>query len=83
MAPLENHKWTYELYSALADIAVLKNNKKFKFWYKREQIEQIENIVKNASKNAEIRFETKENKIISFTVIDVLNNSVQFTGYFV
>ena len=82
-APLENFEWTYELYSALADIAVLKNNKKFKFWYKREQIEQIENIVKNASKNAEIRFETKENKIISFTVIDVLNNSVQFTGYFV
>lgn len=82
-APLGNFEWTYELYSALANIAVRKNNKKFKFWYKREQIEQIENIVKNASKNAEIRFETKGNKIISFTVIDVLNNSVQFTGYFV
>ena len=83
MAPLENHKWTYELYSALVDIAVRKNNKKLKFCYNKDQLEQIENLVKSASESAELRLETKGNKIASFTVIDTLNSRVTFTGLFI
>lgn len=81
--PFENNKWTYELYSALVDISVCQNNKKHKFLYDIDQLEQIENIVKSASENAELKLETKGNKIVSFTVIDTLNNSVRFTGLFI
>jgi hypothetical protein len=83
MAPLENHKWTYELYSSLVDIAVRKNNKKGKFWYDKDQLEQIEKTVKSASENAELKLETKGNKLVSFAVIDTLDNSVRFTGSFI
>ena len=83
MAPLENHKWTYELYSSLVDIAVRKNNKKLKFCYNKDQLEQIEGLVKSASENAELKIETKGTKVISFKVVDTLNQRVIFTGLFV
>lgn len=83
MAPLENHKWTYKLYSSLVDIAVRKNNKKLKFWYDKDQLEQIESLVKSASENAELKLITKRNKVVSFVVIDTLNNRVAFTGWFI
>ncbi len=83
MASLENHKWTYELYSALADIAVRKNNKKLKFCYNKDQLEQIEGLVKSASENAELKIETKGTKLISFKVFDTLNQRVIFTGLFI
>ena len=76
-------EWYSPLYMSLVDISVRQNNKKNKFWYDIEQLGQIENLVKSASKNAELKLETKENKIISFTVIDTLNNSVRFTGLFI
>ena len=82
MAPLENYKWIYELYSSLVDIAVRKNNKKLKFWYDIDQLEQIDSLVKSASENAELKLETKGSKIVSFTVVDTLNNSVRFKGLF-
>ena len=82
MAPLENHKWTYELYSSLVDISVRKNNKKLKFWYDVDQLEQIKSLVKSASENVELKLETNGKKIVSFTVIDTLNDRVIFTGLF-
>ena len=82
-APLKYHKWIYELYSSLVDIAVRKNNKKLKFWYGKDQLEQIEGLVKSASENAEMKLETNGKKIVSFTVIDTLNDRVIFTGLFV
>ncbi len=82
ITPLENHKWTYELYSSLVDISVRQNNKKLKFWYDKGQLEQIESVVKSASKNAELRLEMKGNKTVSFTVVDKTNNSVIFKGLF-
>ena len=82
MSPFENLNRKYELYSALVDISVRQNNKKHKFWYDIDQLEQIEKIVKSASENAELKLETKGNKTVSFTVVDTLNNSVRFTGYF-
>jgi hypothetical protein len=82
MAPFENFNRKYELYSALVDISVRQNNKKHKFWYDIDQLEQIEKIVKTASENAELKLETKGNKTVSFTVIDTLNNRIIFTGYF-
>ena len=83
MAPFENHKWKFELYTSLVDLAVRKNNKKHKFWYDLDQLEQIENIVKSASENAEIKLKMRGNKIVSFKVVDTLNNSVRFTGSFI
>ena len=77
------HKWISELYTSLVDIAVRKNNKKLKFWYAKDQIEQIENLVKSASENAELKLETKGSKLISFNVIDMLIDSVRFTAYFI
>ena len=76
-------EWYSPLYFSLVDISIRQNNKKHKFWYDKEQLGQIENLVKSASKNAELKLETKGNKIISFTVVDTLNNSVRFTGLFI
>ena len=72
----------YELPSALEDIAIRKNNKKLNFWYDTDQLEQIENLVKSASKNAELKLETKGNKTVYFTVVDKTDNSVIFKGLF-
>ena len=77
------NEWHSPLYFALIDISVRRNKKKLKFWYSRDQLEQIENLVKSASENAELKLETKGNKLVSFTVIDTLNNSVRFTGLFI
>ena len=82
-ARVEKVGWESDLYMSLVDISVRQNNKKHKFWYDKDQLEQIENLVKSASKNAELKLETKGNKIISFTVVDTLNNSVRFTGLFI
>ena len=76
-------EWYSPLYFSLVDISVRQNNKKHKFWYAVDQLEQIEKIVKSASENAELKLKTKGNKLISFTVIDALNNSVRFTGLFI
>ena len=76
-------EWYHPLYTSLVDISVHQNNKKHKFWYDIDQLEQIENLVKSASENAELKLETKGNKLVSFTVIDTLNNSVRFTGLFI
>ena len=82
MSPFEKYRWMYELRSALEDIAVRKSNKKLKSWYDTNQLEQIENLLKSASKNAELKLETKGNKTVSFTVVDKTNNSVIFKGLF-
>ena len=71
------------LTTALADIAVRKNNKKLKFCYNKDQLEQIECLVKSASENAELKIETKGTKLISFKVLDTLNQRVIFTGLFI
>ena len=76
-------EWHYPLYKSLIRISVRQNGKKTKFWYEKEQLEQIENLVKKASKNAELKLETIHNKLVSFTVVDTLNDSVCFTGYFI
>lgn len=81
-ATFENNKWTYDLYPALVDIAVRKNNKKLKFCYSKDQLEQIESLVKSASENAELKLEIKGNKLVSFKVVDTLNKRVIFTGLF-
>ena len=83
IAPFENHKWTYELYSSLVDISVRQNNKKLKFWYDKDQLEQIESLVKSASPNAELKLETKGNKLVLFKVVDTMNQRVIFTGLFI
>lgn len=75
-------EWYSPLYFSLVELSIRQNNKKHKSWYDRDQIEQIENLVKSASKNAELKLETKGNKTVSFTVVDTLNNIEMFTGYF-
>lgn len=81
-APLNEIEWKFALYDSLVKIAVRKNNKKQKFWYDADQIEEIEEIVRSASGKAELKLKTKGKKFVSFTVIDKLNDRVIFTGSF-
>lgn len=83
ISPFEKDKWKFEVYTSLTDIAVRKNNKKHKFWYDKDQLEQIAGLVKSASENAELKLKTKGNKLISFTVVDTLDSRVVFTGLFI
>ncbi len=83
MSPFEKNKWIYALNASLVDVSIRQNNKKHKFWYDLEQLEQIENLVRSASDNAELKLVTKGNKLVSFTVIDTLSNRVVFTGLFI
>ena len=39
--------------------------------------------MKSASENAELKFETKRDKFISFTVVNTLNDRRVFTGLFI
>ncbi len=83
MAPFENEKWRYALYTSLVDISARRNNKKHKFWYETARLNEIENLVHSATENAELKFERKGDKLVSFEVIDTLNNRVFFTGLFI
>lgn len=82
-APLEQDRWRYELYNALVGMAVRKNKKKLKFWYSTDQLDQIEELVKSASDHAELKLETRGNKLVSFQVVDMSNGRVIFTGWLV
>jgi hypothetical protein len=87
-ATKKNLSWSSELHFTLVDISVrknavvYKNNKKLKYWYDKEQLQQIEGLVKSASPNAELKLITKENRLASFEVIDSLNQEVVFKGWF-
>lgn len=83
MAPLTQEQWRYELYNALVGMAVRKNNKKRKFWYTSDRLDQIEDLVKSASDHTELKLETQGNKPVSFFVVDTANGRVVFTGWFV
>jgi len=83
MAPLEMNKWRSDLYKSLIDISVRQNNKKLKYWFDTDQLEQIENLVKAASENAELKLTTKRDRLISFTVTDTSNARKVFTGLFI
>ena len=83
MAPLEMNKWRSDLYTSLIDISIRQNNKKLKYWFDTDQLEQIENLVKAASKNAELKLTTKRDRLISFTVTDTSNARKVFKGLFI
>ena len=83
MAPLTQEQWRYELYNALVGMAVRKNNKKRKFWYTSDRLDQIEDLVKSASDHTELKLETQGNKPVRFFVVDTANGRVVFTGWFV
>ena len=82
-APLEQEQWRYELYNALVGMAVRKNNKKLKFWYTSDRLDQIEDLVKSASDHTELKLETQGNKPVRFFVVDTASGRVVFTGWFV
>ena len=73
--------WHLDLYELLVHLSS-KSNKRGKFWYDIEQLGKIEKMVKSASPNAELKLEMKENKTVSFMVVDKTNNSVIFKGLF-
>ena len=83
MAPLTQEQWRYELYNALVGMAVRKNNKKRKFWYTSDRLDQIEDLVKSASDHTELKLETHGSKPVSFFVVDTADGRVVFTGWFV
>ena len=82
-APLEQDRWRYEVYNALVGMAVRKNNKKLKFWYSTDRLDQIEDLVKSASDHTELKLETHGNKPVRFFVVDTADGRVVFTGWFV
>lgn len=82
-APLAQEQWRYELYNALVGMAVRKNNKKLKFWYSTDQLDQIEDLVKSASDHTELKLETQGNKPVRFFVVDTADGRVVFIGWFV
>jgi hypothetical protein len=82
MAPFEKINRKYELYSALVDISVRQNNKKLKYWYDVDQLPQIEDLLCSASEHAEVRTYAKNGKLVSFEVVDTLNEHVVFRGLF-
>lgn len=82
MAPLANDTWKYELHTSLVNMAVRQNRKKLKFWFDRDQLGQIERLVKAASENAAVVLERKGDRLISFTVMDTRSRRVVFTGVF-
>ena len=83
MKPWENEKWHYPLYTGLLYIAVRKNNKKRKFWYDADQLNEIEDLVHSANENAELKLERKGDKLSSFKVSDTLNDREVFNGLFI
>lgn len=80
--PFKKTEWYSPLYNSLVDISVHQNNKKLKFWYKAEQLDEIKGMISNASGYAELKIEEKGERPISFIVVDRLNDHVVFTGYF-
>ncbi len=80
---LENFELYHQLSTSLIDIAVRTNNKKRKFWYKPDQLDTIEDLVRSTTENIELKLERKGNKLVSFEVIDKMNNRVIFTGLFI
>ena len=82
-APLAQEQWRYELYNALVGMAVRKNNKKLKFWYTTDRLDQIEDLVRSASDHTELKLETHGSKPVRFFVVDTASGRVVFTGWFV
>ncbi len=80
---LKKTKWHYPLYKALIDISARRNNKKRKYWYKTAQLKEIEVLVSVADKCAELKLNEKNDKLVSFTIIDTLNDYVVFEGLFI
>ena len=81
--PVEQGRWKYELYNALVGMAVRKNNKKRKFWYSTDLLDQIKELVKSASDHTELKLETHGSKLVRFFVVDTADGRVVFTGWFV
>jgi hypothetical protein len=80
---LEAFELHHQLYTSLVDIAVRANNKKHKFWYKPDQLDKIEGLVRSATENIELKLERKSNKLVSFEVIDKQSGRLVFTGLFI
>ena len=82
IATQKNNNWGYELYTALVDISIRKSSKKHKFWYDTDQFPKIEAMVSAASENARLSVEKRGDKLVSFTVVDSLNDCIVFNGDF-
>ena len=80
--PLVKTEWYSQLYKSLVDMTVRRNSKKLKFWYDTAQLGHIENLVREASENAELKIQSQGDRPISFVVMDTLNNHVVFRGLF-
>ncbi len=75
--------WRFPLYISLKELCVRSNEKKRKYWYNTDQLDEIEAMVSSASDNAKINVERKSDRLISFTVVDVRNGNIVFTGFFI
>ena len=62
--PFKKTEWYSPLYNSLVDISVHQNNKKLKFWYNAEQLDEIKGMISNASEYAELKIEEKGERLI-------------------
>ncbi len=81
--PFKKTEWYYPLYTSLVDISVRQNNKKHKFWYDIVQIKEIETLVNTATENAKLELKHNADKLVSFKVVDTLNDHIMFKGFFI
>lgn len=81
--PFKKTEWYYQLYTSLVDISVRQNNKKHKFWYDIVQIKEIETLVNTAAENAKLELKHNADKLVSFKVVDTLNDHIMFKGFFI
>ncbi len=79
-APLESR---FALCDSLAEIAVRKSNKKYKFWYNVDQIKEIEDIVNDSGESVEFKLEEKNGRLACFKLIDTVEKYTVFSGYFI
>lgn len=73
----------HALYGSLVSFAVRRSKKKHKFWYDAFQVQEIERIINAATEYAELKLEKRGDKLVSFEVIDTLNDRVCFRGFFI
>lgn len=78
----KSFKWSAPLYKSLVALSVCSYKKRRNFRYKPEQLREIEEAVREASKYAELQLTREGGKLVSFRVVDTLTQTTVFTGEF-
>ncbi len=78
----KSFKWHAPLYKSLVALSVRSYKKRRSFRYKPEQLREIEETVREASKYAELQLTREGDTLVSFRVVDTKLQNTVFTGEF-